>query len=149
MFSLRSLSFSGLGDPFAGLSSYFACAVLVFVFVLRKLKKSQMQVLDSLFWLLFSVSFVILGVFPQVAMWLSSLFGFMSASNFVFLYVIAVLVVRDFCNSLRLSRQEERLNSLVQAVALSREKEKEAMRFALAYKSSRCECPYLYYFQQL
>ena len=97
------------------------CAVLVFVFVLRKLKKSQMQVLDSLFWLLFSVSFVILGVFPQVAMWLSSLFGFMSASNFVFLYVI---VVRDFCNSLRLSRQEERLNSLVQAVALSREKEK-------------------------
>lgn len=25
------------------------CAVLVFVFVLRKLKKSQMQVLDSLF----------------------------------------------------------------------------------------------------
>ena len=91
------------------------CAVLVFVFVLRKLKKSQMQVLDSLFWLLFSVSFV---------MWLSSLFGFMSASNFVFLYVIAVLVVRDFCNSLRLSRQEERLNSLVQAVALSREKEK-------------------------
>ena len=100
------------------------CAVLVFVFVLRKLKKSQMQVLDSLFWLLFSVSFVILGVFPQVAMWLSSLFGFMSASNFVFLYVIAVLVVRDFCNSLRLSRQEERLNSLVQAVALSREKEK-------------------------
>ena len=22
------------------------------------------------------------------------------------------------------------------------------MRFALAYKSSRCECPYLYYFQQ-
>ena len=100
------------------------CAVLVFVFVLRKLKKSQMQVLDSLFWLLFSVSFVILGVFPQVAMWLSSLFGFMSASNFVFLYVIAVLVVRDLCNFLRLSRQEERLNSLVQAVALSREKEK-------------------------
>lgn len=100
------------------------CAVLVFVFVLRKLKKSQMQVLDSLFWLLFSVSFVILGVFPQVAMWLSSLFGFMSASNFVFLYVIAVLVVRDFCSSLRLSRQEERLNSLVQAVALSGKKEK-------------------------
>lgn len=126
MFSLRSLSFSGLGDPLPVSLRILllACAVLVFVFVLRKLKKSQMQVLDSLFWLLFSVSFVILGVFPQVAMWLSSLFGFMSASNFVFLYVIAVLVVRDFCNSLRLSRQEERLNSLVQAVALSREKEK-------------------------
>ena len=100
-----------------------ACALLVFAFVVSKLKKSQMQVLDSLFWLLFSVSFVILGVFPQVAMWLSSIFGFMSASNFVFLYVIAVLVVRDFCNSVRLSRQEERLNSLVQALALSGKKD--------------------------
>ncbi len=126
VFSLRSLSFSGLGDPFAGLSSYFASRLRCFGIRVRiaQIKKSQMQVLDSLFWLLFSVSFVILGVFPQVAMWLSSLFGFLSASNFVFLYVIAVLVVRDFCNSLRLSRQEERLNSLVQAVALSREKEK-------------------------
>lgn len=100
------------------------CALLVFAFVLRKLRRAQMQVLDSLFWLLFSVSFVILGIFPQVATWLSSLFGFISASNFVFLYVIAVLVVRDFCNSLRLSRQEERLNSLVQAVALSKKNER-------------------------
>lgn len=100
------------------------CALLVFAFVLRKLRRAQMQVLDSLFWLLFSVSFVILGIFPQVAIWLSSLFGFISASNFVFLYVIAVLVVRDFCNSLRLSRQEERLNSLVQAVALSKKNER-------------------------
>ena len=66
MFSLRSLSFSGLGDPFAGLSSYFASCLRCF----------------------------------------------------------GIRVVRDFCNSLRLSRQEERLNSLVQAVALSREKEK-------------------------
>lgn len=94
------------------------CAVLVFFFVIHKLKKAQMQVLDSLFWLLFSVSFVILGVFPQIASLLSGLFGFMSASNLVFLYVIAVLVMRDFTNSLRLAKQEERLNSLVQSVAL-------------------------------
>ena len=120
MFSLRSLSFSGLGDPFAGLSSYFASRLRCFGIRVRiaQIKKIPNASFG------FSVSFVILGVFPQVAMWLSSLFGFMSASNFVFLYVIAVLVVRDFCNSLRLSRQEERLNSLVQAVALSREKEK-------------------------
>lgn len=99
------------------------CAVLVFIFVIRKLKKSQMQVLDSLFWLLFSVSFVVLGVFPQIASLLSDLLGFISASNLVFLYVIAVLVIRDFTNSLRLAKQEERLNSLVQAVALSHNKD--------------------------
>ena len=94
-------------------------AVVVFYFVIRKLKKAQMQVLDSLFWLLFSTSFVLLGIFPEIAVRIAGLLGFMSASNFVFLYVIAVLVVRDFTISLRLAKQEERLNFMVQAAALN------------------------------
>ena len=89
-----------------------ACAVIVFIFVVHNLKRCRMQVLDSVFWLLFSTSFVVLGVFPEIASFFSNLLGF------VFLYVVAVLVVRDFRISLRLSKQEERLNSLVQAAAL-------------------------------
>ena len=98
-------------------------AAFVFNFVLRKLKKSQMQVLDSLFWLMFSLSFVLLGIFPEIALFISSELGFMSASNFVFLYVIAVLVMRDFYNSLRISKQEERINGLAQSIALGKSDE--------------------------
>ncbi|WP_233539349.1 DUF2304 domain-containing protein [Collinsella sp. AM28-11LB] len=98
-------------------------AALVFTFVIRKLKKSQIQVLDSLFWLLFSLSFVLLGVFPEIALFISSELGFMSASNFVFLYVIAVLVMKDFSNSLRISKQEERINGLAQSIALGKSDE--------------------------
>lgn len=98
-------------------------AAFVFNFVLRKLKKSQMQVLDSLFWLMFSLSFVLLGIFPEIALFISSELGFMSASNFVFLYVIAVLVMRDFSNSLRISKQEERINGLAQSIALGKSEE--------------------------
>lgn len=98
-------------------------AALVFTFVIRKLKKSQIQVLDSLFWLLFSLSFVLLGVFPEIALYISSELGFMSASNFVFLYVIAVLVMKDFTNSLRISKQEERINGLAQSIALGKSDE--------------------------
>lgn len=98
-------------------------AAFVFNFVLRKLEKSQMQVLDSLFWLMFSLSFVLLGVFPEIALFISSELGFMSASNFVFLYVIAVLVMRDFSNSLRISKQEERINGLAQSIALGKSEE--------------------------
>ena len=94
-------------------------AALVFFFVIRKLKRSQMRVLDSMFWLLFSLSFVLLGIFPEIALVISSELCFVSASNFVFLYVIAVLVVRDFSNSLRLSKQEERINGLAQSIALN------------------------------
>ena len=52
-------------------------AVVVFYFVIRKLKNAQMQVLDSLFWLLFSISFVLLGIFPEIAVRIAGLLGFM------------------------------------------------------------------------
>ena len=124
MFSLRSLSFSGLGDPFAGLSSYFASCLRCFGI---RVRIAQIKKIPNA-----SFGFSVLAAIQRQF----CNFGRFSTScnvafksiwfhvGFVFLYVIAVLVVRDFCNSLRLSRQEERLNSLVQAVALSREKEK-------------------------
>lgn len=94
------------------------CAFLVLVFVIRKIKKSQMQAIDSIFWLLFSLCFVVFGVFPDIPITVSVWLGFASPSNFVFLFVIAVLVMRDFTSSIRLSKQEQRLNGLIQEIAL-------------------------------
>ena len=93
-------------------------AVFVLIFVVRKIRKSQLQVMDAVFWLFFSLSFVLLAVFPQIASALASLLGFQAASNFVFLYVIAALVVRDFSQTVTLARLRERFNTLLQEVAL-------------------------------
>lgn len=95
-----------------------ASAIFVLVFVVRKIRKSQLQVLDAVFWLFFSLSFVVLAVFPQIASALASILGFQAASNFVFLYVIAVLVVRDFSNTVKLSALRSKLTVLTQAIAL-------------------------------
>lgn len=95
-----------------------ASAIFVLVFVVRKIRKSQLQVLDAVFWLFFSLSFVILALFPQIASTLASLLGFQAASNFVFLYVIAVLVVRDFSQTVKLARLRERFNILNEEIAL-------------------------------
>ena len=93
-------------------------AVFVLLFVVRKIRKSQLQVMDAVFWLFFSLSFVLLAVFPQIASALASLLGFQAASNFVFLYVIAVLVVRDFSQTVKIARLRDRFNTLLQEVAL-------------------------------
>lgn len=94
------------------------CAVLVLYFIVRKLKKSQIQVLDSVFWLFFSLSLVLLAVFPSIAVFVSHLLGFMAPSNFVFVYVIAVLVMRDFSNTVKIAKLREKVNDLIQEVAL-------------------------------
>lgn len=93
-------------------------ALLVLYFVIRKLRKAQIEVLDSVFWLFFAFSFVVLATFPQVAFWLSSLLGFESPANFVFLYVIVLLLYREFSNTVSISKLRRRINQLVEEQAL-------------------------------
>lgn len=93
-------------------------ALLVLYFVIRKLRKAQIEVLDSVFWLVFAFSFVVLAAFPQVAFWLSSLLGFESPANFVFLYVIVLLLYREFSNTVSISKLRRRINQLVEEQAL-------------------------------
>ena len=93
-------------------------AAVVLAVIVRRLKKSQIQVMDSIFWLLFSFSFVILAVFPQVASFFARLLGFQAASNFVFLYVIAILVLRDFSMTMKYAKLRDKLDQLVQEIAL-------------------------------
>lgn len=93
-------------------------ALLVCLFVLHKIRKAQLQVMDAVFWLLFSLSFVVLAVFPEIASTISAALGFQAASNFVFLYVIAILVMRDFAMTVKFARLRDRFESLVKEIAL-------------------------------
>lgn len=94
-------------------------AALVLFFIARKIRKSQIQALDALFWLGFSLSFVILALFPSLSESLAHLLGFQAASNFVFVYVIAVLVVRDFSNTLKYAALRDRFEELLSEIAIN------------------------------
>lgn len=96
-----------------------ACALVAFLAIVGRLKKSQIQVLDSLFWLLFALSFVVLALFPQIAYFFSGLLGFEAPSNCVFLYVIAVLVVRNFTLTIKITGLQRKITTLVQEIALT------------------------------
>lgn len=71
-------------------------AVLLLLLVARKIKKSQFDTHDALFWLGLSVLLILAAAFPQLVAIVSNLLGFQSTSNFVFLAVIAILLWRLF-----------------------------------------------------
>lgn len=100
-------------------------ALVVFFFVLRKLKKTEMSIANSVFWLLFVASLVIVAVFPSIAFFFSDLLGIESPSNFIFLYVIAFLFIKCFTLTVEVSKLGEKVNVLSQEVAL---KENQALR---------------------
>ncbi|MDO4290375.1 MAG: DUF2304 domain-containing protein [Eggerthellaceae bacterium] len=94
-------------------------AVVVFALVLRKIRRSEIAVADSVFWFFFALSLVVLAAFPGIAFKLSEMLGFMSVVNFVFLYVIAVLVVKVFFMAVEIAKLRAKQAELVEEKALS------------------------------
>ena len=70
-------------------------ALLTFWFVLRKIRKAEVTIADSTFWFLFAFSLVLMGVFREIPFFFANVFDIESPANFVFVYVIAVLVLRE------------------------------------------------------
>ena len=97
-------------------------AFVMLVFVLRKIKKSEMQSDDSVFWFLFAASFVVLAVFPQIAFFFANLLGIESPADFIFLYAMGILLIKVFSLSTKIAHLRLKLNALVQEIAL-REKD--------------------------
>ncbi|WP_305299809.1 DUF2304 domain-containing protein [Parvibacter caecicola] len=102
-----------------GLRVFLVCgALLAFLVVVRKIKKTDMQAGDSVFWLILCGALVVVAVFPQLAFAASDLFGFASPSNFVLLLVIAILMVKVFSLSSDVARLRQKMTTLIQEIAL-------------------------------
>lgn len=94
------------------------CALLMLVFVTRKLRKAQFDTADSLFWLFLSACLLAIAVFPCIAYFFSNLLGIQSPSNFVFLAVIGLLMIREFSIQVELSQLRRKTTALAQEIAL-------------------------------
>lgn len=103
----------------------FVASAMTCVYISRKLKKSQIQIMDTVFWIGLSVIFVLFAAFPQIATYLSLLLGFIAPVNFVFLTIIFLLLIRCFLLSIRVSQLDDKLMNLVEELAI-REEEKNS-----------------------
>ncbi|SDH60670.1 hypothetical protein SAMN05421493_102105 [Pseudobutyrivibrio sp. 49] len=93
-------------------------AILLFMFIYRKLKKSQLQVNEAFFWIVFSSVLVILGFFPEIAITLARKIGIISPSNFIFLCIIFLLIIKVFLLTIKVSSLEQKVSNLVQEIAI-------------------------------
>ena len=94
------------------------CAVVVLAFVVRKIKKAQLSATGSIYWLLLSLGLVVVAVLPQIAFFFSDLLGVQSPSNFVFLAIIALLLIRQFNLQSQVTQLQTKLTALVQEIVL-------------------------------
>ena len=93
-------------------------SIFVVFYTIRKIRKSQLNIDDSVFWIGFSVMLLIMSIFPQVVTFFTQLLGIASPVNFVFLFVIFLIIIKLFKLAIDLSITKHRLNHLIQRIAI-------------------------------
>lgn len=100
-------------------------SIITLVFVFRKIKKAQFVVEDTLYWFFFCLILLLFSLFPKIPYSLSKLCGFEATSNFVFVTIIFLLLIKLFMISVKLSKLETRISRFIQEYALHNRSNKD------------------------
>ncbi|MCI8469189.1 MAG: DUF2304 domain-containing protein [Eggerthellaceae bacterium] len=95
-----------------------AGAALTLVFIILKVRKSEIKTSDTVFWFILVLCLLILAIFPQIAFWLADVFDVQSPANLVFLVMVAVLLIKEFLASVEIAKLRSKVTFLVQELAL-------------------------------
>ena len=98
-----------------------------FAIVMQKIRNSKMRLEDAVFWVLLCVMFIIFALFPVVPDTMAAMLGIYSTANFLFLFMIFILLMKTFTMSLHISELEKKIEELTQSLALSDHERKDEM----------------------
>lgn len=97
-----------------------------FLLCLKRIKQAKLKITNSVVWMLGSLSLVLMAIFSNVVEWIAVKLGFIAPVNFVFLVMIAFLLMQTFIDNIRISALNEKIKDLDHYIALKElEKSKE------------------------
>ena len=91
--------------------------------IIRRIRKSQAKIEDSVFWVCFSGVLIIMSLFPEIVVFGAHATGVQSPVNFVFLCIIFILLVKIFRLSIKVSILESKVQGLAQRYGIDHIKE--------------------------
>lgn len=94
------------------------CSVLSFLLCVKKIKQAKLAVENSIVWMTGSIILVLMSIFSDQVTWISSKLGFISPANFVFVIIIAFLLIEVYSNNLKLTELNEKIKNLDHYIAL-------------------------------
>lgn len=103
-------------------------SVISFLYMMKKIRQSKLQIEHALFWIVFSIIIVILAVFPQIAIWMADILEIQSPVNLVYLIVIFILIVKLFLDTLYISKLENKIKNLIQHEAIREHEEDKEVK---------------------
>ena len=93
-------------------------ALITVVWILRKIYKCKVKLGDAIFWFCMAIILAILGIVPEIAYWCADIIGIQAPVNFIFLFVLALVIEKLFTLSIVVSQLQDKVTVLSAEVAL-------------------------------
>lgn len=95
-----------------------AAAAILFFIIIASITRSRLSIRNSIAWLILPIIFIIIAIFPGPLQAFANWLGFETLSNFIFLVIIALLILICFFLSTSNSKQQEQITKLNQEIAI-------------------------------
>lgn len=86
--------------------------------IIYRIRKAQVRLEDTLFWMVVAIILAAFGLFPQLSYWMASLFGIQTPVNFIFLLMIGLLFEKVLTMSIMSSQMTEKYVNMAAEMAL-------------------------------
>lgn len=98
---------------------------LSFFLCIRKMRQAKLKITNSVTWMLGSILLILMSIFSDLVGWVSEKLGFMSPVNFVFLIIIAFLLIQTFIYDIQITALNEKIKELNHYIALEKYEKEE------------------------
>lgn len=93
-------------------------AAILFIIIIISITRNRLSVKNSIAWLLLPIAFIIVAIFPDPLQSFANWLGFETLSNFIFLVIIALLILICFFLTVSNSKQQDQITKLNQEMSV-------------------------------
>ena len=101
-------------------------SVLMLIYMLKKVKKSKVQIEHTIFWIILGVFLILISLVPQIIYLFAYLLGIQSPVNLILAFIIFVLLIKQFLMTIEVSQLEIKIRELVEEIALKEKNDEES-----------------------
>lgn len=104
------------------------CAFITVAFAIRRIRAAQIDIGDTMFWILFAFYLLLISIFPGIMRFLANCIGMQSPVNMVFFSIIGILSYKSFTLSLKVSMLTVKIQTLTINTAVQHDKLQEELK---------------------
>ena len=97
---------------------FITIAVIFIIYIFIMIKKRQLSIEESIFWVFGAIVFLVLAIFPKIIDKISLALNIAYPPSMLFLLAIVFLLFINFRNTKKISKQNEKVIDLAQRVSI-------------------------------